>query len=364
MHDELLVELARYPERMRGHVAVRSLLVVAAALSVVAALLSPSPAAQAAAAAPVSVRPALSITPAPSTTTASDALSPAPTAHAAAARGPAASGLAAAQDAVALAQPDGFGDVAGDAYYSDPVAALAALGVFEGTECDAGFCPDKAVDRKTMAVWVVRVLDGADPTLGTESRFDDVNQLPIWWVPFIERMAELGVTRGCGDGTNFCPSDSVTRAQTAAFLSRAYNLGAGPDPGFSDVSSDAWYAPDVARLAASGITTGCGSGTKFCPNDSVTRAQMATFLWRAERGKLLRADHFETLPTAADSRSAVIIANGWSPSDIAAAAPLASRLNAPVLYARPDRQARRRRGFGLRGRFAVEAALVTACDLC
>ena len=342
MNEALPPELARCPERMRGHVAVRSLLVVAAALSVVAALLSPAPAAQAAAAAPapdaapVSLRPALSITPAPSTTTASDSLSPAPTAHAAAAPGPAASGLfAAAPGAVALAQPGGFGDVAGDAYYSEPVAVLAALGVFESTECDAGFCPDKAIDRKTMAVWVVRVLDGADPTLGTESRFDDAKQLPIWWVPFIERMAELGVTRGCG-GTNFCPNDSVTRAQTAAFLSRAYNLGAGPDPGFSDVSSDAWYAPDVARLAASGITTGCGSGTKFCPNDSVTRAQMATFLWRAELGKLWRADHFETLPTAADSRSAVIIANGWSPSYIGAAVPLASRLNAPVLYARPD----------------------------
>ena len=321
----------------------RFLLVVAAALSVVAALLSPAPAAQAGAAAPapdaapVSLRPALSITPTPSTTTASDSLSPAPTAHTAAARVPAASGLfAATPGAVALAQPDGFGDVAGDAYYSEPVAVLAALGVFESTECDAGFCPDMAIDRKTMAVWVVRVLDGADPTLGTESRFDDVNQSPIWWVPFIERMAELGVTRGCGDGTNFCPNDSVTRAQTAAFLSRAYNLVAGPDPGFSDVSSDAWYAPDVARLAASGITTGCGDGTKFCPNDSVTRAQMATFLWRAELGKLWRADHFETLPTAADSRSAVIIANGWSPSDIGAAAPLASRLNAPLLYARPD----------------------------
>ena len=314
----------------------RSLLVVAAALSVVAALLSPAPAAQAAAAAPVadaapaSLRPALSITPAPSTTTASDSLSPAPAAHAAAARGPAASAVvAAAPGVVALAQPGGFGDVAGDAYYSEPVAALAAMGVFAGTECDAGFCPDEPIDRKTMAVWVVRVLDGSDPTLGTESRFDDVNWLlPVWWVPFIERMAELGVTRGCGDGTNFCPNDSVTRSQMAVFLSRAYNLATGPDPGFSDVSSDAWYAPDVARLAASGITEGCGDGTNFCPRRDTTRAQMATFLWRAEQG--------ETLQTAADSRSTVIIANGWSPSDIGAAAALASRLNAPLLYASLD----------------------------
>ena len=290
MNDELPPEPARRPERVRGHAAARSLLVVAAALSVVAALLSPAPAAQAAPAAPVadaapaSLRPALSITPAASTTAASDSLSPAPAAHVAAARWLAASGVfAAAPGVVALAQPGGFGDVAGDAYYSEPVAALAAMGVFGGTECDAGFCPDEAIDRKTMAVWVVRVLDGSDPTplLGTGSRFDDVNRIPVWWVPFIERMADLGVTQGCGDGTNFCPNDFVTRAQMAVFLSRAYNLAAGPDPGFSDVSSDAWYAADVARLAASGITQGCGDGTNFCPGRDTTRAQMATFLHRA-----------------------------------------------------------------------------------
>ena len=135
---------------------------------------------------------------------------------------------------MALAQPGGFGDVAGDAYYSEPVAALATMGVFAGTECDAGFCPDEAIDRKTMAVWTVRVLDGSDPelTLGTtSSRFDDVSRfLPAWWVPFIERMAASGVTRGCGDGTNFCPSQHTTRAQMAIFLHRALVRDSQPEP--------------------------------------------------------------------------------------------------------------------------------------
>ena len=48
-------------------------------------------------------------------------------------------------------------------------------------------------------------------------------------------MAELGVTRGCGDGTGFCPDRNVTRAEMAVFLSRAYNLPDGPDPDFSRV---------------------------------------------------------------------------------------------------------------------------------
>ena len=180
-----------------------------------------------------------------------------------------------------FAQPGGFGDVAGDTYYSAPVAALDAMEVFAGTECEAGFCPDEAIDRKTMAVWTVRVLDGSDPAPSTGSRFEDLDQLSAFWSPFIERFAQLGVTRGCGDGTNFCPGDFVTRAQMAVFLSRAYNLPDGPDPGFSDVASDEWFAADVARLAASGITKGCSDGTVFCSSHTTTRAQMAAFLHRA-----------------------------------------------------------------------------------
>ena len=62
-----------------------------------------------------------------------------------------------------------------------------------------------------------------------------------------------------------------------------YSLPDGPDPGFTDVAADAWYAADVAKLAASGITVGCGDGTRFCPDRDTTHGQMATFLHRAER---------------------------------------------------------------------------------
>ena len=313
MNDELPPEPARRPERVRGHAAARSLLVVAAALSVVAALLSPAPAAQASAAAPApdaaptSLRTAPSITPAPSTTTASDSLSPAPAAHAAAARWPAASAVfAAAPGAVALAQPGGFGDVAGDAYYSEPVATLAAMGVFAGTECDGGFCPHEPIDRKTMAVWTVRVVTGQDPPAVSLARFDDVDAGSLY-APFVERMAQLRITLGCGDGIGFCPDDAVTRAQMAVFLSRAFSLPDGPDPGFADVAADAWYATEVAALAESGITRGCGDGTVFCPGQDTTRAQMATFLWRAEQ----RGDDTPAVEVPTDG-VAVIVPRGGS----------------------------------------------------
>ena len=190
-----------------------------------------------------------------------------------------ASAVAAQQDA---GEDSGtYPDTPADAYYAESVALLAERGVFAGTLCDAGFCPGDPIDRKTMAVWVVRVLDGEDPEPVSATRFDDVDGASFY-APFIVRMAELGVTQGCGDGSGFCPDRTVDRAQMAAFLSRAYSLTDGPDPGFTDVADEAWYAADVARLAASAITRGCGDGTRFCPDRDTTRGQMATFLHRAE----------------------------------------------------------------------------------
>ena len=119
-----------------------------------------------------------------------------------------------------------FCDVPVDAYYAIPVADLDAASTFSGTLCDDGFCPWEPVDRKAMAVWIVRVLDGQDPVPIARSRFDDVDPASFH-ARFIERMAELGVTGGCGDGSGFCPDRKVSRAQMAVFLARAYDLPDG-----------------------------------------------------------------------------------------------------------------------------------------
>ena len=192
-----------------------------------------------------------------------------------------ASELAFSPPAAAQTQP--FTDTSSDAYYSDAVAALADSGIFDDTECaESMLCPQASIDRKTMAVWTVRALDGQDPAQASDNRFTDVDA-NSFHAPFIERMAELGVTTGCGNSGNstFCPDDTVTRDQMAVFLTRAFNLDPGPDPGFTDVAPNAWYYTQTAALAASGITAGCGDGTTFCPNQHTTRAQMATFLARA-----------------------------------------------------------------------------------
>ena len=198
----------------------------------------------------------------------------------------------------AFAQAGGFGDVSGDAYYAAAVSELATAGVFVGTECDGGeFCPNEPLDRATMAVWTVRVLDGKDPDPVAHTRFADV-AVSHPHAAFIERFAQLRVTKGCGDGSRFCPDGPVTRAQVAVFLTRAFGLTGGPDPGFSDVPESAWYQREVAALVQSGVTEGCGDGSRFCPDQATTRAHMAAFLHRAMNASLATTGEEATLRIA------------------------------------------------------------------
>jgi hypothetical protein len=94
----------------------------------------------------------------------------------------------------------------------------------------------------------------------------------------IAKLATAGITRGCTP-TRFCPDEVVTRAQMAAFLVRALNLTDRGSSSFSDTTGSVFEA-DIARLATAGITRGC-TPTRFCPGDPVTRQQMAAFLHRA-----------------------------------------------------------------------------------
>ena len=205
--------------------------------------------------------------------------------------------LAAPAPAAAQQDAGDYRDVPAGAYYTESVASLAGDGVFEGTECDAGFCPHEPIDRATMAVWLVRILDDAEPPAASGQRFTDVPAAHPH-SSHIERLAQLEVTTGCGDGTRYCPDASVTRAQMAVFLSRAFDLADGAGGTFADVAPDAWYAADVARLAASRITAGCGDGTDFCPHQHTTRAQMATFIARADGRVQLPQPPTETLAPA------------------------------------------------------------------
>ncbi len=165
------------------------------------------------------------------------------------------------------------------------VASLEALtqeGILDGTECAPDrICPDDAIQRWTVAVWLVRAIDGPAPPAVGGRLFGDV-EFDAWWRPYVERLAELQVTRGCATAPlRFCPDMPVTREQMASFLVRAFDLAAAPAAGFGDTVGD-YHETDIDALAAAGITVGCQADPLlYCPTQPVTRAQMATFLARA-----------------------------------------------------------------------------------
>ncbi len=94
----------------------------------------------------------------------------------------------------------------------------------------------------------------------------------------IEWLYAEGVTTGCAP-TLYCPDDPVTREQMASFLVRMFDLAASETDFFTDDEASIHEA-DINALAAAGVTVGC-SATTFCPGVVVTRAQMASFLARA-----------------------------------------------------------------------------------
>ena len=206
-----------------------------------------------------------------------------------------------------------YADVGDGHFAALDIAALAADGILAGTDCQAGkFCPDAAIQRWVFAVWMVRVLDGADPEI-TSSRFDDIPGQP-WWEGHVERLAEFGVTVGCDvNPVRYCPTDTVTRAEMAAFLDRAFDLPEAPDAGFIDTLG-VFSKTSIDRLYESGITRGCSDiPLRFCPGEGLTRAQMAAFLQRGRPTPVVVAledgfgtdDRFENTPPSSISNIVV-----------------------------------------------------------
>jgi Tol biopolymer transport system component len=163
------------------------------------------------------------------------------------------------------------------------IEAIAAAGITRGCNppVNDAYCPDQPVTRGQMAAFLVRALDL--PTAGTGDPFTDDDGSVF--ETDIGAIAAAGITRGCNPPVNdaYCPDQPVTRGQMAAFLVRALDL---PSSGSSDLFVDddgSVFEADIDRLGAAGITRGCNppANDRYCPVEPVTRAQMASFLTRA-----------------------------------------------------------------------------------
>lgn len=175
-----------------------------------------------------------------------------------------------------------FNDVAVGSLFYEDVEKLSARGVTLG--CGNGnFCPNDVVPREQMAAFILRARGEFNPPTPASQRFNDVPPDNVFY-NFIDRLAELGITVGCQvTPPLFCPSDAVKRDQMAAFIIRGLGEFSPPTPltqRFGDVPPSNPFYNFIDRMGALGITQGCGGGN-YCPSLSVTRAQMAAFLVRA-----------------------------------------------------------------------------------
>jgi hypothetical protein len=99
----------------------------------------------------------------------------------------------------------------------------------------------------------------------------------------IEAIYNEGITKGCDErGILFCPDDPVTRGQMAAFLDRSIPFPPATDDFFSDDDSSI-FEDNINRIAGAEVTRGCNppANTEFCPERGITRAEMATLLVRS-----------------------------------------------------------------------------------
>ena len=176
--------------------------------------------------------------------------------------------------------PRTFEDVTSAQFAFDQIEAISLAGITGGCSTDPSlFCPDTDITRAQMAVFIENSLGLAPGPSCAGTVFIDVNATTVGdlMCRFIEDFAARGITGGCGNG-NFCPNDPISRAQMAVFIEAALGNPANPCTGqFADVTGANPFCGFIERLAADGITGGCGNGN-FCPDDPVTRAQMAVFL--------------------------------------------------------------------------------------
>ena len=171
-----------------------------------------------------------------------------------------------------------FEDVKETDFFCTPVLWALEEGITKGTD-DTHFSPNSAVNRAQVVTFLWRAVGCPEPTKA-ENPFVDVKEGDFFYKAVLWAV-EAGVTKGV-DGTHFAPSGECSRAQVVTFLWRANGSPASAAKvSFTDVDADAFYATAVAWAVENGITNGV-SPTAFGVDGICNRAQVVTFLYRAQ----------------------------------------------------------------------------------
>ena len=172
-----------------------------------------------------------------------------------------------------------FSDVSTSAYYYEAVKWAQEKGITGGIG-NGLFGPNQPCTRAQIVTFLWRAAGSPEPK--AMSSFADVS-MDAYYAKAVAWAVENGITTGTGDG-KFSPDATCTRAQSVTFLFRAIGKLVDSKAEFSDVLADSYYANAVDWAVENGVTNGIGDGL-FGPNNSCTRAQIVTFLFRAYQGK-------------------------------------------------------------------------------
>lgn len=177
-----------------------------------------------------------------------------------------------------------FNDVAAGSQFYNEIGKLSARGVTVGCG-GGNYCPDDIVTREQMAAFILRAKGEFSPPTPATQRFDDVPSSNQFYNFIDRLAAVNITVGCSTTPPLYCPVDPVKREQMAAFIIRGLGEFSPPIPvaqRFDDVPPENQFYNFIDRMAVLGITFGCSTSPPlYCPGDSVTRAQMAAFLVRA-----------------------------------------------------------------------------------
>ena len=172
-----------------------------------------------------------------------------------------------------------FSDVSTSAYYYEAVKWAQEKGITGGIG-NGLFEPNQPCTRAQIVTFLWRA--AGSPVVNYAMNMTDVAE-DAYYAEAVRWALSEGITTGTGDG-KFSPDATCTRAQSVTFLFRAIGKLVDSKAEFSDVLTDSYYANAVAWAVENGVTNGIGDGL-FGPDNSCTRAQIVTFLFRAYQGK-------------------------------------------------------------------------------
>lgn len=172
-----------------------------------------------------------------------------------------------------------FADVSAEEYYYEAVKWASENGVTGGIGENL-FGANLPCTRAQIVTFLWRAAGSPEPK--GMSGFVDVSA-DAYYAKAVAWAVEEGIVSGTS-ATTFNPDAVCTRAQSVAFLYRAFGEKVNKAAGFSDVSADAYYADAVAWAVENGVASGIGGGL-FAPDQDCARGQIVAFLYRAYQNK-------------------------------------------------------------------------------